>query len=203
MAWRHDRLQEYPWDVQRAIKDAGLFGVGVGFAVNALGSFPILLGGTDAQKEKYLPSIAAGEDLVSFGLSERDAGSDAGSMKASAVLDGDEWTINGHKKWNTNGSVATITTLFAVTDPGVGSRGISGFVVRKHEDKMGIRAIPMVELEMENLRIPAERLIGTDTGSGFKHAMMTLDRARPGIAAQGVGCAQGSARFRDPLRHPA
>ncbi len=234
VAWRHDRLQEYPWDVQRSIRDAGLFGVfippeyggasgsvldlclvveelsracggvGVGFAVNALGSFPVLIGGTEAQKQEYLPAVAAGEDLVSFGLSERDAGSDPASMKASAVLDGDQWTINGHKKWNTNGSVASITTLFAVTDPEAGSRGISGFVVRKddpglrigkHEDKMGIRAIPVVELELENLRIPAERLIGAEPGHGFKHAMMTLDRARPGIAAQGIGCAQGALDF--------
>ena len=234
VAWRYDRLQEYPWEFQRAIKAAGLFGVfippeyggasgsvldlclvieelsracggvGVGFAVNALGSFPILLGGTQAQKEQYLPTVAAGEDLVSFGLSERNAGSDAGSMTSRAVLDGDEWTLNGHKKWNTNGGIATITTLFAVTDPDAGSRGISGFVVRKddpglrigkQEDKMGIRAIPVVELELDDLRIPADRLIGAESGVGFKHAMMTLDRARPGIAAQGVGCAQGALDF--------
>ncbi len=234
VAWKYDRLQEYPWEVQVAMKDAGLFevfvppeyggssgnvvdlcvvveelsracgGVGVGLAVNALGSFPILLGGTEEQKQTYLPGIAAGDNLVSFGLSERNAGSDAASMKTTAERDGDEWTINGHKKWNTNGSVATVTTLFAVTDPDGGARGISGFVVEsddpgrsigKHEDKMGIRAIPVVELELDDLRLPADRLIGDETGKGFRHAMMTLDRARPGIASQAVGCAQGALDF--------
>jgi len=242
VAWRYDRLQEYPWEVQARLREYELFkvfvppeygggsgsalnlclvveelakacgGIGVGFAVNALGSFPIMVGGTEEQKERWLPSIANGERLVAFGLSERNAGSDAGGMACSAVQEGDEWVVNGHKKWNTNGLVAHINTIFAVTDPGSRSRRISAFVIErpgsgeeigevpgfrigKIEDKMGIRAIPVVELEFDGLRLPADRLVGGRAGLGFKHAMMTLDKARPGVAAQAVGCAQGALDF--------
>jgi alkylation response protein AidB-like acyl-CoA dehydrogenase len=176
-------------------------GMGVGYAVNALGSFPILLSGTEEQKERWLPGIAKGEKLVSFGLSEKDAGSDAGGMKTKAVLDGDHYVINGEKKWNTGGSVASLNTIFAVTNEGRGARGISALVVEaetpgyrvgKHEDKMGIRCVPVVEIHLENCRVPAENLLGGVEGKGFKHAMMTLDRARPGVAAQAVGLAQGA-----------
>src|SRR6185295_16147309 len=104
-------------------------GIGVGFAVNALGSFPLLVGGTDEQKQKYLPSIAKGERLVAFGLSERNAGSDAGGMATSAVEVDGGWVINGHKKWNTAGLVANLNTIFAVTDPASKSRRISAFTV--------------------------------------------------------------------------
>ena len=176
-------------------------GMGVGYAVNALGSFPILLGGTDEQKERWLPSIASGEKLISFALSEKDAGSDAGSMTTKAVLDGDHYVINGEKKWNTGGSVASLNTVFAVTTQGRGARGISAIVVEagtegyrigKHEDKMGIRCVPVVELHLENCRVPKENLLGGKEGSGFKDAMRTLDRARPGVAAQALGLAQGA-----------
>jgi alkylation response protein AidB-like acyl-CoA dehydrogenase len=179
-------------------------GVGVMYAVNALGSFPILLAGTEEQKRRYLPAIASGEKLIAFGLSERTAGSDAGSMKCSAVLDGDHYVINGHKKWNTNGGVADLYTVFAVTDPESKSRRISaimvekgapGFTIGKVEDKMGIRCVPVVELQFENARVPAENLLGGKPGLGFKHAMMTLDHARPGVAAQAVGLAQGALDF--------
>jgi butyryl-CoA dehydrogenase len=231
VAAKYDVEQEYPWEVQKAIKEAGLSGVwvpeeyggmgggvldlcivveefsracggmGVAFAVNALGSFPILVGGTDEQKERWLPAIAAGEKLVAFGLSEKEAGSDAGSMITRAELDGDSYVLNGAKKWNTNGAVASLNTIFAVTQPGRGARGISGFVVEadtpgyrvgKHEDKMGIRCVPVVEIHMEDCRVPAENLLGGSQGRGFKHAMITLDRARPGVAAQAVGLAQGA-----------
>jgi butyryl-CoA dehydrogenase len=231
VAAKYDVEQEYPWEVQRAIKDAGLSGVwipdeyggmgggvldlcivveefsracggmGVAFAVNALGSFPILVGGTDEQKERWLPAIAAGEKLVAFGLSEKEAGSDAGSMATRAEQDGDVYVLNGEKKWNTNGAVASLNTIFAVTQPGRGARGISAFVVEaetpgyrvgKHEDKMGIRCVPVVEIHMEDCRVPAENLLGGSQGRGFKHAMITLDRARPGVAAQAVGLAQGA-----------
>jgi len=239
VAWKYDRLQQYPWEVQEQLKAYGLYkvfvdkeyggagcsvlnlclvveelakacgGIGVGFAVNALGSFPIMIGGTDAQKERFLPAIAAGERLVAFGLSERNAGSDAGGMACTAVQDGDQWVLNGHKKWNTNGAIAHVNTIFAVTDPESRSRRISAFIVErpgagseigdldgfrisKVEDKMGIRAIPVVELEFDNLRLDADRLVGGRAGLGFKHAMMTLDKARPGVAAQAIGCAQGA-----------
>jgi butyryl-CoA dehydrogenase len=176
-------------------------GMGVGYAVNALGSFPILLNGTDEQKARWLPSIASGEKLISFALSEKDAGSDAGSMTTKAVLDGDHYVINGEKKWNTGGSVASLNTVFAVTTEGRGARGISALVVEagtegyrvgKHEDKMGIRCVPVVELHLENCRVPKENLLGGKEGSGFKDAMRTLDRARPGVAAQALGLAQGA-----------
>ena len=231
VAAKYDRDQEYPWEVQKAIKKAGLAGVwipkeyggegggvlnlclvieqfsracggmGVAYAVNALGSFPILVGGTEEQKRRWLPDIASGEKLIAFGLSEKDAGSDAGSMATRAVREGDEYVLNGEKKWNTGGAVASLNTIFAVTQPDRGARGISGLVVEagtegyrvgKHEDKMGIRCVPVVELHLENCRVPADNLLGGSEGSGFKHAMMTLDRARPGVAAQALGLAQGA-----------
>ncbi len=231
VAAKYDAAQEYPWEVQRAIKEAGLSGVwipeeyggsaggvldlclvveefsracggmGVGYAVNALGSFPILVGGTDEQKRRWLPGIAAGEKLIAFGLSEKESGSDAASMKTRAERDGDHFVLNGEKKWNTGGAVASYNTVFAVTQPGRGARGISALVVEagmdgyrvgKHEDKMGIRCVPVVEIHFENCRVPEANLLGGVEGQGFKHAMITLDRARPGVAAQAVGLAQGA-----------
>jgi alkylation response protein AidB-like acyl-CoA dehydrogenase len=234
VAWKYDRLQEYPFEVRDRMKEYGLFGVfvpkqwggasgsvlnlcivveelaracggiGVGFAVNALGSFPIMVGGTDAQKERWLPKIAKGERLVAFGLSERNAGSDAGGMATSAAKVDGGWVLNGHKKWNTAGLVADLNTIFAVTDPASKSRRISAFTVEcpheglrvaKVEDKMGIRAIPVVEIALENLKLGDDALIGGRPGLGFTHAMATLDKARPGVAAQAVGCAQGALDF--------
>jgi len=233
-AWRYDRLQEYPWDVKEAIADAGLMsvwipkeyggagcgvldlclvveelarccgGTGVLFAVNALGSFPLLLTGTDEQKQKYLPDIAAGKKLCAFGLSEKGAGSDAGGLSCSAVADGDDWVLNGSKKWNTNGPCADLNTVFAVTDPNSKSRRVSAFLLEKGfdgykigyiEDKMGIRCVPVGELDLTDCRVGPEQLLGGKPGLGFKHAMMTLDRARPGVAAQALGCAQGALDF--------
>ncbi|HEU4334993.1 MAG TPA: acyl-CoA dehydrogenase family protein [Candidatus Eisenbacteria bacterium] len=231
LAAKYDRLQEYPWEIRDALAEAGLMGVwipkeyggsgggvidlcicveelsracggvGVLYAVNALGSFPILVGGTDDQKQRYLPAIAKGEKLISFGLSEKYAGSDAASLHARAVKDGDSWVLNGEKKWNTNGGAADLYTVFAVSDPNSKSRRISaflvekgtpGFTIGKVEDKMGIRCVPVVELHFENCRVPAENLLGETPGHGFKHAMQTLDRARPGVASQGVGLAAGA-----------
>ena len=230
-AAEYDQKAEYPWEVQKAIKEAGLSGVwipkeyggegggvmnlvlvveqfsracggmGVGYAVNALGSFPILLGGTDEQKERWLPPIAKGDKLISFGLSEKNAGSDAGGMQTTAELDGDDYVINGEKKWNTGGEVSSFNTIFAVTTPGRGARGISGIVVEagtegyrvgKKEDTMGIRCVPVVEIHLDNCRVPKKNLLGGKEGSGFKDAMKTLDRARPGVAAQALGLAQGA-----------
>jgi len=231
VAAKYDEAQEYPWEVQKATKEAGLSGVwipeeyggmgggvldlcivveeisracggmGVGYAVNALGSFPIIVGGTDEQKQRWLPGIAAGEKLIAFGLSEKAAGSDAGSMNTRAALDGDEYVINGEKKWNTNGEVASYNTVFAVTDAERGARGISAIVVEKDapgyrvgkaEDKMGIRCVPVNEIHFDDCRVPADNLLGGKEGHGFKQAMITLDRARPGVAAQAVGLAQGA-----------
>jgi butyryl-CoA dehydrogenase len=231
VAAKHDVEQTYPWEVQKAIKAAGLSGVwipkeygglgggvldlcivveefsracggmGVGYAVNALGSFPIIVSGTDEQKQRWLPAIAAGDKLIAFGLSEKESGSDAGSMTTRAEKDGDGYVLNGEKKWNTGGAVASLNTIFAVTDPARGARGISAFLVEKdtpgyrvgkHEDKMGIRCVPVVEIHLENCRVSAANLLGGSEGHGFKQAMMTLDRARPGVAAQAVGLAQGA-----------
>ena len=231
VAAKYDREQAYPWEVQEAIKKAGLSGVwipkdyggegagtlnlclvveqfsracggmGVAYAVNALGSFPIILAGTDEQKQRWLPGIAAGDKLIAFGLSEKDAGSDAGAMTTRAERDGDEYVLDGEKKWNTGGAVASLNTIFAVTQPGRGARGVSAIVVEagtpgyrvgKHEDKMGIRCVPVVELHLEGCRVPASNLLGGTEGLGFKHAMMTLDLARPGVAAQALGLAQGA-----------
>ena len=231
VAAKYDVEQTFPWEVQQGIKAAGLSGVwvpkeygglgggvldlclvveefsracggmGVGYAVNALGSFPIILGGTPEQKERWLPGVAAGDMLVSFGLSEKDAGSDAGSMITRAEKDGDTYLLNGDKKWNTGGAVASLNIIFAVTEPGRGARGVSAFVVEKdtpgyrvgkHEDKLGIRCVPVVEIHLENCRVSMANLLGGDEGRGFKHAMQTLDRARPGVAAQAVGLAQGA-----------
>ena len=176
--------------------------VGVLYAVNALGSFPILLAGTEKQKKRYLPDIAAGRKLIAFCLSEKTAGSDAQALKVRGVSSGDgKWKIHGEKKWTTNGGAADIYTVFAVTDPTSRSRRISAFVVEKDmdgfsigkvEDKMGIRCVPVVETVFDGVEVTDEQLLGGKPGRGFKHAMMTLDRARPGVAAQGVGCAQGA-----------
>jgi butyryl-CoA dehydrogenase len=234
IAKHYDEIQEYPEEVRQAYVDNGLLGVwipeeygghgagvvalclvieeisracggsGVAYAVNALGSFPIIVGGTEAQKKLFLPQVASGEKMVAFCLSEKFAGSDAGGMRCQARLDGDEWVINGEKKWTTNGGIASLHTVFAVTDPTSRSRRISafmvesgtpGFSIKKIEDKMGIRAVPVVETHFDNVRIPKFNLLGGRPGVGFKHAMATLDMARPGVAAQGVGLAQGALEY--------
>jgi butyryl-CoA dehydrogenase len=226
-----DRTGEYGWDILEALKSAELTGVwipkeyggkgggvldlcliveqisracggvGVSYAVNALGSFPIILGGTDEQKEKYLPSIASGDSLIAFGLSEKASGSDAGSLRTTAIRDGNDYVINGHKKWNTNGGVASVFTIYALTEPDKGMRGISAFIVEKdtpgfsvgkREDTMGIRTASVNELDFVDCRVPASQLLGGSEGGGFRNTMMTLDRARPGVAAQALGLAQGA-----------
>lgn len=175
-------------------------GVAVSFAANALGAMPILLSGSEEQKKKYLPQLASGEKLAAFALTEPEAGSDAGGVKTRAVKDGDSYILNGTKQWITNGGEAQIYTVIAQTDPSRGARGLSAFIVEegtpgfsygKKEDKMGIRASSTMELVFEDCRIPAENLIARE-GFGFIVAMKTLDRSRPGVAAQAVGIAQGA-----------
>ncbi len=175
---------------------------GVAFAVNALGSLPIVLGGTHEQKAKYLPLVASGKAACAFGLSEKFAGSDAGGLSVRAIDQGDgTFKIHGEKKWTTNGSRATIITVFAVTDAESRSRRLSGFIVEntdagfsigKVEDKMGIRSVPVNETVFDGVHLGEDRLLGGKVGLGFKHAMMTLDFARPGVAAQAVGTAAGA-----------
>ncbi len=172
-------------------------------AVNKLGTLPLLLAGSDEIKQLYLPPVARGEAMFSYCLSEPEAGSDAASMKTRAVLDGDTYVLNGVKRWITNAGVSDYYTVFAVTDPTARSKGISAFVVEKSdagvsfgapEKKLGIKGSPTREVYLDNVRIPASRLIGAP-GTGFASAMRTLDHTRVTIAAQAVGVAQGALDF--------
>ncbi|HEU4389509.1 MAG TPA: acyl-CoA dehydrogenase family protein [Blastocatellia bacterium] len=226
-----DRTGEYPWGVIKALQDNKLMGVwipkdfggegagvlnlcivveelsracggvGVTYAVNALGSFPIIIGGTEDQKKRYLPDIASGKKLVAYALSEKTAGSDAGSLKTRAERSGDRYTINGDKKWTTNAAAATVFSVFATVNPERGTRGVSGFIVEKgtpgfeigkREDLMGIRCVPVNETHFKDCKVHESQLLGGAEGRGFKHSMMTLDNARPFVAAQAVGLAQGA-----------
>ena len=169
-------------------------------AVNKLGSVPIMLSASEGLKRRVLPEVASGEAMISYGLSEREAGSDAASMRTRARLDGDSWVLNGTKAWITNAGVSRWYTVMAVTDPEEGANGISafavhiddpGFSVGPKERKMGIKGSPTCELWLEDCTIPADRIIG-EPGTGFKTALRTLDFTRPTIGAQAVGIAQGA-----------
>lgn len=226
-----DREARYPWEIVEKLKEYDLMGewipkeyggggagvlnlciiveelsracggVGVAYAVNALGSFPIIFGGTEEQKNRWLRDIAKGKRLISFGLSEPNAGSDAASLKTRAERRGDHFILNGDKKWNTNGGAAEIYTIFCVTNPERGTRGISaivaekgmpGFEIGRKEDLMGIRCVSVHDLHFRDCAIPESNLLGGKEGIGFALAMQTLDNARPGVAAQAVGLAQGA-----------
>jgi alkylation response protein AidB-like acyl-CoA dehydrogenase len=169
--------------------------------VNKLGSLPLILAASEEVKAKYLPPLARGEAGFSYGLSEREAGSDTASMTCRAVADGDEWILSGHKAWITNAGVSDYYTVLAVTDPD-GRRGanISAFVVEKSdpgfgfgalERKLGIKGSPTRELHFDNVRIPGDRMVGAP-GEGLKIALRTLDHTRITIGAQAVGIAQGA-----------
>lgn len=225
-----DEKEEFPWEVMKALAQSDLFGlyipeeyggfgkggfelslvieelskgclgVSTTFAANALGTYPFLLQGSDEQKKKYLPDIASGKRLVAFALTEANAGSDAAGVQTTAVLDGDEYVLNGTKQWITNGGDAEIYTVIAITDKSKGPRGASAFVVEKDtpgftfgkkENKLGIRSSSTRELIFDNCRIPKDNLIGKQ-GLGFIIAMKTLDKSRIGVGAQGVGVAQGA-----------
>ncbi|HEX8731000.1 MAG TPA: acyl-CoA dehydrogenase family protein [Ktedonobacterales bacterium] len=171
--------------------------------VQQLGSLPILLAGTEEQKRQWIPRLASGEWLASFGLTEPGSGSDAGAMATKAVRKGDNYVLNGIKHFITNAGIAHVNTIFASTNPEAGTRGISAFVVEdgtpgfrlgKVEHKMGIRGSQTGELVFEDCEIPAANLLGRE-GEGFKIALATLDRTRPGIAAQALGIAQGALDF--------
>ena len=242
-----DEKEEFPWEIMKVMASSDLFGLfipeeygGLGkgsfeltiaveelskaclgvsttYAANALGTYPILLFGTGEQKKKYLPDIAAGKRLVAFGLTEANAGSDAGGTRTTARLEGDHYVINGTKQWITNGGEAGIYTVIAITDRSKGPRGASAFIVEKgtpgfsfgkKEKKMGIRASATRELVFEDCRVPKENLISKE-GMGFLVAMKTLDSSRVGVGAQGVGVAQGAfdeavkfARQRVQFGHP-
>jgi alkylation response protein AidB-like acyl-CoA dehydrogenase len=172
-------------------------------AVNKLGSLPLLLAASEEIKRRYLPPVARGEAMFSYALSEGEAGSDAAALRTHAVRDGDHWLLNGGKRWITNAGVSNFYTVMAVTNPGVGPGGISAFVVERSdvgfsfgapERKLGIKGSPTRELYFDEVRIPADRMVGAE-GTGFKTALRTLDHTRVTIAAQAVGIAQGALDF--------
>ncbi len=174
--------------------------VALGYAACGLGTFPIILAGTEEQKRRFLPRLAQGE-LAAFAITEAQAGSDASNVKTRARREGDYYVLNGTKQFITNGSVAKIYTVIASTDPERGARGLSAFIIEdgtpgftygKIEDKMGIRCSKTAELVFQDCRVPKENLLGGKEGLGFIHTMRTFDRTRPGVGAQAVGIAQGA-----------
>ncbi len=225
-----DEREEFPWEVVKISAEAGLMGVSMpeeyeGFGggvleyclvaeelsrvclgiatsvvASGLGAMPILLYGSPEQKKKYLPDIAKGRKLAAFGLTEADAGSDAGSIRTTATRTGEGYLLNGTKQWITNGGEAEIYTIVAMTDRSRGPRGASAFIVEKgdkgftfgkKEKKMGIRASATRELVFQDCFVAKENLIAKE-GMGFIITMRTFDRTRPGVGAQGVGLAQGA-----------
>ena len=179
---------------------AACAGISITIMVNGLALTPVLLFGSEEQKEQFLRPVAEGARLAAFCLTERDAGSDAASLKTTALPDGDDYVLNGQKCFITSGGLADVLTVFALTDPEQGARGLSALVVpattpgihvTKVEDKMGQRASNTVELTFENVRVPQANLLGK-RGWGFSIAMETLDVARPGVAALSVGVARAA-----------
>jgi alkylation response protein AidB-like acyl-CoA dehydrogenase len=193
-------ITSYALVVEEISKACGSHGLTVA-AHNSLGCWPIAALGTEEQKAKFLPPAAAGESLLSFGLTEAEAGSDAGGTRTTAVKDGDQWVLNGNKMWITNSHYAGALIITAKTDlEAAGSSGISafivptdtaGFTVEKKEDKLGMRASDTAPLTLEDVRIPADYLLGEE-GDGFKYFMMTLDGGRISIAAVALGLAVGA-----------
>jgi len=225
-----DEKEEFPSGIMKIIADAGLFGVyipeeygglggglldlclvveelsrvcsgiAVSYAASGLGTFTLLEFGTDEQKKKYLPDIASGRKMAAFGLTEADAGSDAGRIQTTARRTDKGYIINGTKQFITNGGDAEVYTIIALTDKSRGPRGASAFIVEKDtpgftfgrkEKKLGIRASSTRELVFEDCLIPAENIIGRE-GIGFILTMKLLDRSRPGLGAQAMGLAQGA-----------
>ncbi len=175
-------------------------GIALAFGGSGLGMDPILLAGSEEQKQKWLPLIASGEKLAAFALTEANAGSDAGGIETTAEKDGDSYIVNGTKQWITGGGEADIYSIFAMTNKEKGPRGASclilekgmpGFSFGKKEEKLGIRGSSTTELIMDNVRVPAEYMIGRE-GTGFMTAMKTFDCSRPMVGSQAVGIAQGA-----------
>jgi alkylation response protein AidB-like acyl-CoA dehydrogenase len=173
-------------------------------AVNKLGTMPLLIAGTEEQKSRFLPPVARGEAMFSYCLSEPEAGSDVASMTTRATRDGDDWVLIGAKRWITNAGVSRFYTVFAVTDPAAGKRGISCFVVDAETDKgisfgaperkLGIKGSPTREVYLDGVRVGPDRLVG-NLGDGMKLALRTLDHTRVTIAAQAVGIAAGALKL--------
>ena len=228
-----DESHEFPWDVVELFRENDIFalffdeevgGLGTGtllaliaieevskvcatsgliLAVQELGSLGLKLAGTEEQRQRYLPRLASGEWLCAYALTEAGSGSDSAAMRTTARRDGDEYVLNGSKRFITNAGVANLYTVFAKTDPDGGHAGISaflvdgdapGFEVTRLEPKMGISGSTTGELAFDDVRIPAANLLGAE-GEGFKIAMRILDRSRPGVAAQALGIAQGATDY--------
>jgi alkylation response protein AidB-like acyl-CoA dehydrogenase len=230
---KYDEEATFPWDIVEIMKQSDLFavmipeeyggisgrvtdlvivteelcavdmGISLAFGVTGLGMYPILIAGSEEQKQKYLSQIATGDKLAAFGLTEANAGSDAGGIETTARKEGDTYVLNGTKQWISNGGEAEIYTVFAMTDKSKGPRGCSCFVVEKgtpgfsfgkKENKMGIRANSTRELIFEDCVIPAENLLGRE-GTGFITAMKVFDKSRPMVGAQAVGVARGAFEY--------
>ncbi|HOA29054.1 MAG: acyl-CoA dehydrogenase family protein [Candidatus Cloacimonetes bacterium] len=226
----YDQEGIFPWDIVEVMRQSDLFailipeeydgisgkvmdlaivteelcavdaGIALAFGATGLGMYPILIAGSEEQKQKYLPIIAAGEQLCAFALTEANAGSDAGAIETTARKEGDYYILNGTKQWITNGGEAGIYTVFAMTDRTKGARGCSCFIVEKDtpgftfgkkENKMGIRASATRELIFEDCKIPASNLLGRE-GTGFITAMKVFDKSRPMVGSQAVGIARGA-----------
>jgi alkylation response protein AidB-like acyl-CoA dehydrogenase len=228
-----DESHEFPWDVVELYRDNDIFGLyfdeqygglgtgtllaliaieevskvcatsGLILAAQELGSLGLKLAGTDEQKDKYLPRLASGEWLCAYALTESGSGSDSAAMRTTARRDGDEYVLNGSKRFITNAGVASVYTVFAKTDPDSGHSGISAFIVEadtpgfevaRLEPKMGISGSTTGELTFDDVRIPVGNLLDEE-GEGFKIAMRILDRSRPGVAAQALGIGQGATDY--------
>jgi alkylation response protein AidB-like acyl-CoA dehydrogenase len=228
-----DKSAEFPWDVVEVFRENDLFGVmydeeygGIGesslmtlvtieelskvcatsgliIAVQELGSLGIKLAGSEEQKQRFLPKLAAGEWLAAYALTEPGSGSDSAAMRTTALREGDEYVLNGGKRFITSAGVASVYVVFAKTDPDQGHGGISAFVVEadtpgfevgRIEPKMGIKGSTTGEIFFNDVRIPVTNLLGEE-GGGFRLAMRILDRSRPGIGAQGLGLAQGATDY--------
>ena len=227
-----DRTGEFPWDNLKVLAEAGLTGINVPEAyggagadsithcllveelarvcastslipaVNKLATLPLLFAGTEEQKQRFLPPIADGSAMASYCLTEPGSGSDAAAMRSRAVRDGDDYVLNGTKRFITGGGVSKLYIYYAVTDPDpdAGAKGISafiledsmpGFEIGKHEDKLGIRGSPTTEVICTDVRVPATNRLGEE-GQGFPLALRALDHSRVTIGAQAVGIAQGA-----------
>jgi alkylation response protein AidB-like acyl-CoA dehydrogenase len=228
-----DASHEFPWDVVEVFREHELFGLlfdeewggtgtgtllaliaieevskvcatsGLLLAVQELGSLGLKLAGTQEQRERYLPRLASGEWLCAYALTEAGSGSDSAAMRTTARRDGDDYVLNGSKRFITNAGVAQLYTVFAKTDPDAGHDGISAFVVEadtpgfdvaRLEPKMGISGSTTGELAFDDMRVPAANLLGGEA-DGFRIAMRILDRSRPGVAAQALGIAQGATDY--------
>src|SRR5216117_3858673 len=225
-----DQTAEYPRDIERLFSENGVLAIPVPeeygrisgssvticmgieeiakacatssliLAAQALGSYPILVAGTEDQKKRLCPPLASGEKVAAYALSEPGSGSDAAAMQTRAKKHGNEYVLNGTKQFITHGSIASTLVVFAQTDPGADHRGISAFVleretspwtVEKLEHKLGIRGSPTAQIVLEDVKVPASNRLGEE-GAGFKIALAVLDRSRPGIGAQALGIAEGA-----------